>query len=82
VVGCRTTDLKIFSNGIFNDHFIANFQEIVKVIKFRNRPLFDEVMPRLYLSGHGVYTLMNTLKHKFKRLYMYISFPVCLLRTK
>ena len=33
--------------GIFNDSFIANFQEILKVKKFENRPVFDEVMPEI-----------------------------------
>jgi len=32
---------------IFNDSFIANFQEIVKVKKFVNRSIFDEVMPKI-----------------------------------
>jgi len=33
--------------GIFNDSFIANFQEILKVKNFENRPVFDEVMPEI-----------------------------------
>ena len=37
------------SDGIFNDSFIANFQEIVKVKKFVNRSVFDEVMPKKLL---------------------------------
>ena len=45
-------------DGIFNDSFIANFQEIVKVKKIVNRSVFDEVMPKILLvpffPGHGV----------------------------
>ena len=45
-------------DGIFNDSFIANFKEIVQVKKIENRPVFDEVMPKIILvpffSGHGV----------------------------
>ena len=44
---------------LFNDTFIANFQEIVKVKKIENRSVFDEVMPKILLvpffPGHGVY---------------------------
>jgi len=36
-------------DGIFNDSFIANFQEIVKVKKFVNRSVFDEVIPKILL---------------------------------
>jgi len=37
-------------DGIFNDSFIANFQEIVKVKKkIENRSVFDEVMPTILL---------------------------------
>jgi len=32
---------------MFNDSFIANFQEILKVKKIENRPVFDEVMPKI-----------------------------------
>ena len=45
-------------DGIFNDSFIATFQEIIKVKKIVNRSVFDEVMPKILLvrffSGHGV----------------------------
>jgi len=34
---------------IFNDSFIANFQEITKVKKIDNRSVFDEVMPQILL---------------------------------
>jgi len=34
---------------LFNDTFIANFQEIVKVKKIENRSVFDEVMPKILL---------------------------------
>jgi len=35
---------------IFNDSFIANFQEIVKMKKkIENRSVFDEVMPQILL---------------------------------
>jgi len=34
--------------GKFNDSFIANFLQIVIVKKFKkNRPVFDEVMPKI-----------------------------------
>jgi len=36
-------------NGIFNDSFAANFQEIVKVKKNENRSVFDEVMHKILL---------------------------------
>jgi len=36
-------------DGIFNDSFIANFQEIVKVKNFEHRSEFDEVMPKIPL---------------------------------
>jgi len=37
-------------DGIFNNNFIANFQEIVKVKKkIENRSVFDEVMPKKLL---------------------------------
>jgi len=36
-------------DGIFNDSFIANFQEIVKLKSFENRSVFDEVMPKILL---------------------------------
>jgi len=36
-------------DGIFNDSFIAYFQEIVKVKNFENRSVFDEVMPKILL---------------------------------
>ena len=45
-------------DGIFNDSFIANFKEIVKVQKNENRLVYDEVMPKILLvpffPGHGV----------------------------
>ena len=45
-------------DGIFNDSFIAYFQEIVKVKKIVNRSVFDEVMPKILLVPffpiHGV----------------------------
>ena len=45
--------------GIFNNSFIANFQEIVKVKNFENRSVFDEVTLKILLvrffSGHGAY---------------------------
>ena len=36
-------------DGIFNDIFIVNFQEIVKVKNFENWSVFDEVMPKILL---------------------------------
>ena len=58
-------------DGIFNDSFIANFQEIVKVKKFVNRSVFDEVMPKILLvrffSGHGVVKYFNEV-----RAYLYL----------
>ena len=37
-------------DGIFNDSFIANFHEIVRVKKkFVNRSVYDEVMPKILL---------------------------------
>ena len=36
-------------DGIFNDSFIANFQEIVIVKKNENRSVFDEVMSQILL---------------------------------
>jgi len=36
-------------DGIFNDSFTANFQEIVKVKKFVDRSVFDEVMSKILL---------------------------------
>ena len=37
-------------DGIFNDSYITNFQETVKMKKkFENRWVFDEVMPKILL---------------------------------
>ena len=60
------------SDGIFNDIFIANFQEIVKVKKkLKNRSVFDEVMPKILLvpffSGHGVHVyILSRAKYNDK----------------
>ena len=57
-------------DGIFNDSFIANFQEIVKVKKIVNRSVFDEVMPKILLvrffSGHGVDPFRRYTRSKSK----------------
>ena len=36
-------------DGIFNDNFITNFQEIAKMKKNENSSVFDEVMPQILL---------------------------------
>jgi len=46
-------------DGIFNDSFIANFQEIVKVKKFVNRSVFDEVTPKILLVRFFPDTVYN-----------------------
>ena len=43
--------------GIFNDSFIGNFLQTVIAKDFKNRSVFDEVMPEILqtlFSGHGV----------------------------
>ena len=57
-------------DGIFNDGFIANFQQIVKVKKIVNRSVFDEVMPKILLVRFFPDTV-----------YIYITFFECLKLT-
>jgi len=33
--------------GMFNNRFIANFLQIVRVKNFKNRSVFDKVMPEI-----------------------------------
>ena len=48
-------------DGIFNDSFIANFQEIVKVKKIENRSVFNEVVPKILLvSFFRTRCILNT----------------------
>ena len=48
-------------DGLFNDSFIANFQDIVKEKKIENRSVFDEVVRKILLVPFFPDKVYNTL---------------------
>jgi len=41
--------MRLRCGGKLNKSFIANFHQIVTLENFENRPVFDEVMPKILL---------------------------------